>query len=120
MQYQPKLDEIEARFDALNAQMADPEVIGDSDRYRKTAKAHSELADIVARYRAWKLLNGHASEAREMAEDTDPELRHMAAEELARLEPELERMEDELKILLLPRDPNDEKNVVLEIRAGTG
>jgi peptide chain release factor 1 len=120
MQYQPKLDEIEARFDALNAQMADPEVISDSDRYRKTAKAHSELADIVARYRAWKLINGHAAEAREMAEDTDPELRHMAAEELARLEPELERMESELTVLLLPRDPNDEKNVVLEIRAGTG
>jgi len=120
MQYQPKLDEIEARFEALNAQMADPEVISDSDRYRKTAKAHSELADIVARYRGWKLLNGHAAEAREMAVDTDPELRHMAAEELARLEPELERMEGELKILLLPRDPNDEKNVVLEIRAGTG
>ncbi len=120
MQYQRKLEEIEARFEALTAQMADNEVTSDPDKYRKTAKAQSELTDIVAKYREWKRVNSHAAEAREMAEDADPELRHMAAEELARLEPELERLEAELKILLLPRDPNDEKNVVLEIRAGTG
>jgi len=120
MQYRQKLDEIEARFDELNRQMADPAVISDAERYRKTAKSHSELAEIVAKYREWKKADGDAREARQMLEEPDPELRGMASEELERLGPELERLENELKVLLLPRDPNDEKNVVIEIRAGTG
>jgi len=120
MQYRQKLDEIEARFDELNRQMADPAVISDAERYRKSALSHSELAEIVAKYREWKKADGDAREARQMLEEPDPELRGMASEELERLGPELERLENELKVLLLPRDPNDEKNVVIEIRAGTG
>ncbi len=120
MQYVQKLDQIEARFEALTAQMADPAVIGDADSYRKTAKAHSELTEVVGKYREWKQAAAHAAEARSMLEESDPELRQMAEEETARLEPELERLEEELKVLLLPKDPNDDKNVVLEIRAGTG
>jgi peptide chain release factor 1 len=120
MQYREKLDEIEARFEELARQLADPEVIGDPARYRSAAKAHSELAEIVSKYREWKKADSDARQARHLLQDSDPELRHMAAEELARLEPELERLEQELKILLLPKDPNDEKNVLLEIRAGTG
>jgi len=120
MQYVEKLDEIEAQFEHLTRQMADPAVIGDPELYRKTAKAHSELTEIVTRYREWKQASAHAAEARQMLEDSDPELRKLAAEELEKLEPELERLEQELRILLLPKDPNDEKNVVLEIRAGTG
>ncbi|MGQ9635168.1 MAG: peptide chain release factor 1 [Bryobacteraceae bacterium] len=120
MQYREKLDEIEARFEELAQQMADPSVIADPERYRTVAKSHRELAGVVAKYREWKKADNDARQARQMLEDSEPELRHMAAEELARLEPELERLEQELKILLLPKDPNDEKNVVLEIRAGTG
>jgi len=120
MQFTRKLDEIEARFEQLTSQMADPQVIGDSETYRKTAKAQSDLAEVVTRYREWKHADAHAAEARLMLDDSDSDLRQMAADELQRLEPELKRLEEELKILLLPKDPNDEKNVVVEIRAGTG
>jgi peptide chain release factor 1 len=120
MQYTQKLNEIEARFDTLTRQMADPEVINDSELYRKTAKSHSELAEIVAKYRQWKDANDNLEQARPMLAESDPELRQMAADEVERLEPELVRLEEELRILMLPKDPNDEKNVVLEIRAGTG
>ncbi|MCE5307203.1 MAG: peptide chain release factor 1 [Acidobacteriales bacterium] len=120
MQYTQKLDDIEARFEALTGQMADPAVIGDPELYRKTAKAHSELAEIVGKYREWKETHNNLEQARQMLDESDAELRDMATEEVERLEPELVRLEEELKVLLLPKDPNDEKNVVLEIRAGTG
>jgi peptide chain release factor 1 len=120
MQYQQKLDDIERRFDELNAQMADPAVIGDAAQYRKITKAHSELADIVAKYREWKAASGNLQQARAMLQESDADLRTMAQDEVAKLEPATARIEEELKILLLPRDPNDEKNVVLEVRAGTG
>jgi peptide chain release factor 1 len=120
MQFLAKLEQIEKRFEELNQQMADPAVIGDSDQYRKVSKAHSELAEVVAKYREWKKAEDSFSQARAMLEDRDPELRAMAQEEAAQLEPEMARIEEELKVLLLPTDPNDDKNVVLEIRAGTG
>ena len=120
MQYRQKLDDIEARFEELTAQMADNDVISDSDRYRKVTKSQSELSEIVAKYREWKKSSANADEARLMLEEADPELRKMAVDELAAMEPQLVRLDDELKVLLLPKDPNDEKNVVVEIRAGTG
>jgi peptide chain release factor 1 len=115
-----KLDDIERKFEDLNGQMADPAVIGDSAQYRKVSKAHNELAEIVSKYRDWKTATRNLAEARPMLTESDPELRGMAEEEVARLEPEIARIEDDLKILLLPKDPLDEKDVVLEIRAGTG
>src|SRR5262249_26632252 len=120
MQYQQRLDEIERRFDELSAQMADPSVISDPAQYRKVAKAHNELGDMVAKYREWKQTSQHLEEARAMQNDGDPDLRAMAQDEILKLEPQLAQLEEELKILLLPKDPNDEKDVVLEIRAGTG
>src|SRR5579872_6703953 len=120
MEYRQRLEEIEARFEGLTRQMADPAVIGDNDLYRKTSKAQSELAEVVAKYREWKKTDSDLREARAMLAESDADLRQMAAEEIARQEPELARLEDDLKVLLLPKDPNDEKNVVLEIRAGTG
>ena len=120
MQYAQKLDEIEARFEELTSRMADNSVISDPEEYRKTAKSHSEITEVVGKYREWKQASSHAAEARLMLEEADPELRAMATEEIEKLEPELARLESELKILLLPKDPNDEKNIVLEIRAGTG
>jgi peptide chain release factor 1 len=120
MQYSQRLDQIEARFEDLTRQMADPSVIGDADLYRKTAKNQSELEEVVARYREWKRDRQDLEGARPMLEESDPELREMARAEVERLEPALVRLEEELKILLLPKDPNDEKDVVLEIRAGAG
>ncbi|MBK9167423.1 MAG: peptide chain release factor 1 [Bryobacterales bacterium] len=120
MQFLDKLKEIELRFDGLNRQMADPEVIGDADRYRKTAKAHSELEEVVAKYRDWKKATADLAEARSMLAESDADLRAMAEDEVSRLEPQATSLEQELKFLLLPKDPNDGKNVVLEIRAGTG
>jgi peptide chain release factor 1 len=120
MQYAPKLDDIERKFEDLTAQMADPAVINDSNQYRKVAKAQSELQEVVGKYRGWKSANKNLQEARSMLGETDPDLRAMAEEEIARLEPYLTALEGDLKILLLPKDPNDEKNIVLEIRAGTG
>ena len=120
MQFRQKLEELEKRFEGLNAQMADPAVIGDAEQYRKVTKAHSELSDIVSKFREWKKAEDGLLQARAMMDDHDPDLKAMAAEEIAQLEPELTRIEEELKVLLLPKDPLDEKNVVLEIRAGTG
>ncbi len=120
MEYLSKLDHLEARYEQLNAQMADPNVIGEPEKYRETAKAHRDLEEVVAKFREWKKVKTDLDQGRAMLEDTDEDMRAMATEEVARLEPELDRLNNELKVLLLPKDPNDEKNVVLEIRAGTG
>jgi peptide chain release factor 1 len=120
MQYAQRLDEIEARFESLTRQMADPVVINDSANYRKITKEQSDLSETVAKYREYKRARQNYDEARAMLNDSDPDVRAMAADEIARLEPELAGIEEDLKVLLLPKDPLDEKNVVLEIRAGTG
>ncbi len=120
MQYIQKLDEIESRFEEMTRQMADPAIINDPDKYRKTAKSQSELSEVVSKYREWKTINRNLEESRLMLGEADPELREMAAEDVERLEPQLAQIEEELRILLLPKDPNDEKDVVLEIRAGAG
>ena len=120
MQFVPKLAQLEKRFEELTQQMADPGIIGDAEKYRKVTKEHSELSETVEKYREWKSVEDAFSQARAMLADKDPDLRVMAQEEAERLEPELKRIEQEIEILLLPKDPKDEKNVVLEIRAGTG
>src|SRR5277367_4353403 len=120
MQFSQRLNDIETRFDAVTRQMADPAVIADGEAYRKIAKTRSELEEVVAKYQDYKLAKRNYDEARSMVEEPDPELRQMANDEIARLEPELVRIEEDLKVLLLPKDPLDEKNIVLEIRAGTG
>ena len=120
MQFQPKLDQTEKRYDELTRQLADPNILSDADQYRKAAKERSGLEEVVEAYREWKRVDRELRDARPMLEEQDAELRHMAEQEVGRLTPELERLEEQLKVLLLPKDPNDEKNVVLEIRAGTG
>jgi len=120
MQFAKQLDQIELRFEELSQQLADPDIMSDGDRYRKVAKAHSDLSEMVAKYREWKRIEDDLQQARHMLADADPEMKQMAADEVARLEPLKQPIEDELKILLLPKDPHDDKNVVLEIRAGTG
>src|SRR5580692_9331616 len=120
MQYRPKLDEMERRFDELTAQMADPAVINDSTQYRKVTKEQSDLSEMVVKYRDWKTAHQNLEEARVMLTDADQDLREMARDEVTRLEPQLAQIEQDIKIMLLPKDPNDDKNIVLEIRAGTG
>jgi peptide chain release factor 1 len=116
-----RLNQIEARYDELTRALASPEVISDSSKYQKTAKAHSELSEIVDKYREYKDLQRGIEESKAMvAEESDPDLRQYAQEELIRLEERVAQTEGDLKILLIPRDPNDEKNVIVEIRAGTG
>ncbi|HUB80197.1 MAG TPA: peptide chain release factor 1 [Bryobacteraceae bacterium] len=120
MQFAQKLTQLEKRFDELTLQMADPTVIGDADKYRKVTKEQSEISEVVEKYRQWKDIEDSLSQARQMLQEKDPDLRAMAQEEVEHLEPELAKIEEEIKVLLLPKDPKDEKNVVLEIRAGTG
>jgi len=116
-----RLNQIEARYEELTQALASPAVIADSAKYQKTAKAHSEVAEIVEKYREYKDLQKGIEESRAMAaEESDAELRAYAQEELTRLQERLAATEAALKLLLVPKDPNDEKNVVLEIRAGTG
>jgi peptide chain release factor 1 len=116
-----RLDQIEARYEELTRALASPETMSDSAKYQKTAKAHSEIAPIVEKYREYKDLKRGIAESKAMlADETDADMRAYAEEELAKLEPRVSTVEEELKVLLLPKDPNDEKNVILEIRAGTG
>lgn len=120
MQYAQKLDALEQRFEELTRDMADPEVISDGERYRKITKSVSELEDVVSDYRAWKNSTKNYSEAKLMLQESDPDIRAMAEDEISSLEPQIQELEDRLKIHLLPQDPNDSKDIVLEIRAGAG
>src|SRR5713226_5468103 len=116
-----RLDQIEARYEELNQALASPDITSDSAKYQKTAKAHSEISAIVEKYREYKdLKKGIAESKAVLADEKDPEMRAYAQEELEKLEPRVAGIEEELKVLLLPKDPNDEKNVIIEIRAGTG
>src|SRR5450759_297953 len=116
-----RLDQIEVRYEELTRALLSPEITNDSAKYQKTAKAHSEVAGIVEKYREYKDLKRGIAESRAvLADEKDAEMRAYAEEELAKLEARIVGVEEELKVLLLPKDPNDEKNVVLEIRAGTG
>jgi peptide chain release factor 1 len=120
MQFENRLAESEKRFEDLTQQLSDPILINDADAYRKAAKARSDLEEVVSKYRDWKQYTGDLEQANGMLAESDVELRAMAEEEVARLTPRIESTEAELKVLLLPKDPLDDKNVVLEIRAGTG
>ncbi|MGB8593222.1 MAG: peptide chain release factor 1 [Candidatus Acidiferrales bacterium] len=116
-----KLDAIEAKYEDLTKQLSSPEVLIDSSRYQKLAKTHAELAEVVAKYREWKEVEKNLTGAKQLLVETDdPEMKQMAHDEEHLLEERLQKIELELKILLLPRDPNDDKNVLVEIRAGTG
>jgi len=116
-----RLEQIEARYEELTRTLASPEVVQDSAKYQKTAKAHSEIASVVEKYREYKdLKRGIADSRALLVQEKDADMRAYAQEELDKLEARVRTVEEELKVLLLPKDPNDEKNVILEIRAGTG
>src|SRR6476620_10435326 len=116
-----RLDQIEARYEELTRALSSPETMNDSAKYQKTAKAHSELSDIVEKYREYKdLTRGIAESKAVLADEKDPDMRAYAQEELTQLEARVAQVEADLKVLLIPKDPNDEKDIILEIRAGTG
>ena len=116
-----KLRDIEARFAAVEAQMSDPAVAQDPPVYQKLAREAKEIAPIVERYRAYKDALQELAKVQEMVKaESDPELREMAHEETRSLEAKRDALDAEIPLLLVPKDPNDEKNVLLEIRAGTG
>jgi len=116
-----KLRQIEERYRELTRSMADPAVIGQPAAYARTAKAASELSEVVQKFEEYKQLLGRLEEARHMAaEDSDREMREMAQAEVDELAARQGKLEDELRALILPKDPNDDKNVFVEIRAGAG
>lgn len=116
-----RLDQLEMKYEELTQALASPEITSDSLRYQKTAKAHNEIASTVEKYREYKDLKRGIAESRAViADESDAEMRAYAQEELDKLESRVKGVEDELRLMLLPKDPNDEKDVVLEIRAGTG
>lgn len=112
---------LERRYEELNERMADPEVASDHERLRALAQEQAEIGEIVQKYRALKEVRAELEETRQMWRETsDPELRALAAEEVAALEERQNALENELRVLLLPKDPNDNKDVIMEIRAGAG
>jgi peptide chain release factor 1 len=115
-----RLEQMEQRYNEMQAQFALPEVLNDHEKYQKTAKALREIETPVEKYRELKQVRQGLAEARAMLAESDADLRAMAQEEIATLEPREQALEEELRVMLLPKDPNDEKNVILEIRAGTG
>lgn len=116
-----KLAAIKDRFMYLEEQLSDPDVISDMDRYRKVNREYKELKPIIEAFSDYTLLVGNIQTAQQMArEEKDPDLKEMASEELAELLPQKENLEEKIKQLLIPKDPEDAKDVILEIRAGTG
>jgi peptide chain release factor 1 len=113
-----RLEQMEKKYEELSMQMGLPEVINDHEKYQKAGRGLREIQEPVEKYRELKLAKAGLKDAESMLADDD--MRAMAEEEIAQLTPKIEVLEAELKILLLPKDPNDEKNVILEIRAGTG
>ncbi len=115
-----KLSNVERRYDELMARLGTSELQSDPSEYRKSAKALSELEPLVQKFREYKSVEQNIAGARELVGGSDAEMRELAREELKSLETKRDSLLQDLKVLLIPKDPNDEKNVILEIRAGTG
>src|SRR2546425_2666756 len=116
-----KLAQIETRYEELSNELSSPELLSNPSAYGKAAKQHRSLGEVVEKYRTWKTLNEELTGARDLLEHADDaDMRELARIEIESLQARLGQTENDLKLLLIPRDPNDEKNVILEIRAGTG
>ena len=116
-----KLSFIEEKFNELEKKIIDPEVIANQDMWRKLCKEHSDIAPIVEKYRAYKAVKDNIEDAKEMiASGVDKDEKDMLEEEINESKEKIDNLESEIKILLLPKDPNDEKNVIVEIRGGAG
>ncbi len=115
-----KIADLEVRFEELESLLSDPEVLANQTEFRKLSKEHSGLAELITAYREYKKVLADIEGNKELLKEPDQEMREMAQAELESLEERREQLESEIKVLLLPKDPNDDKSVVLEIRAGTG
>lgn len=115
-----KLADIERRYIELSDKINDPEVIGNNEEWRKLMKEHSDMSPIVEKYKEYEEIKKAIEEAKEMLNESDEEMRQLAKEELSEATENLEKIKEEMKILLIPKDPNDEKNVIVEIRGGAG
>ena len=115
-----KLDDLQARLEELGRLLADPEIAGDPARYQKYARAYAEIQDVVEVYRDYRRAERELREARELRDSPDADMARLAESEVRTLETRCAELEERLKLMLIPRDPNDENNVVLEVRAGTG
>ncbi len=116
-----KLNALEKKYEELNAALADPAVIADQATYQKHARAHRDLHEIVEKFSEYKVILHEIEETRTLIQaETDPEMRKLADDELTLLQDREQECREQLQLLLMPRDPNDDKNVLLEIRAGTG
>ncbi|HEX5481934.1 MAG TPA: peptide chain release factor 1 [Terriglobia bacterium] len=122
MHFLQKLDDLEKQYESLNAQLSDSRTLSDPSLYQKAAKAQADLREVVEKYRQWKEAEKNLTGTRSLLDDpsSDSAIKEMAQEEAENLEVQLAEIESGLRVLLLPRDPNDERNVVVEIRAGTG
>ena len=115
-----RLEQIATRYEELGAELAQPDIMQDQQKYAKVAKQHRDLESLVEKYREYRTIMLGLAEASVMANEDDAEMRAMAEEEIASLEARLPAVEAELKLMMLPKDPNDDKNVIVEIRAATG
>ncbi|MGD8471482.1 MAG: peptide chain release factor 1 [Desulfobacteraceae bacterium] len=115
-----KLKGVEERFLAIEKQLSEPEIVQDRELYQKLILEHAELNKIVSVFKEYKQILQSVEESTELLQDSDPEIKNLAREELTDLNQHKDRLEDKLRQLLLPKDPNDDKNVIVEIRAGTG
>jgi peptide chain release factor 1 len=115
-----KLEAVEARYVEVEARLSDPALAERPDEFRKLSREHATLGEIVREYRKYRALRDDLAANKELIFDSDPEIADLAKEEVKRIEPELASSTEELQFLLLPKDPNDEKNILLEVRAGAG
>jgi peptide chain release factor 1 len=115
-----RLGQIEERYEELGRQLSDPGIVNNQENYRKVSKQHRDLEETVEKFREYRGLRDGLIDAKAMIGESDAEMRAMAEDEVAELEPKLATVEEELKVLLLPKDPNDDKNIIIELRAGTG
>ncbi|HIF9086700.1 TPA: peptide chain release factor 1 [Photobacterium damselae] len=115
-----KLETLEERYEEVQHLLGDPSVISDQDKFRALSKEYSQLEEVTKCFQAYKQAQDDLVAAEEMANEDDAEMREMAQEEIKEAKAEIERLEDELQVLLIPKDPNDERNCFLEIRAGAG
>ena len=115
-----KLKGVEERFLEIEKQLSDPEIVNDRQNYQKLIREHAELNKVVSVFKEYQKILQGIEESTELLQDTDPEIKNLAREELSDLNQDKDRLEDDLRKLLLPKDPNDDKNVIVEIRAGTG
>ncbi|WP_105200650.1 MULTISPECIES: peptide chain release factor 1 [unclassified Pseudoalteromonas] len=115
-----KLESLVERYEEVQALLSDPEVIGNQDRFRALSKEYSELEEVAKTFTAYQRAQDDVAAAEEMLKDSDPDMREMAQEEFKEAKGQIEALEDELQVLMLPKDPKDNNNVFLEVRAGTG